>query len=113
LSDLIRHREAVMLLRPTMLVRLAMRHTARGVAVVVVAWSVLGAPAMSVAAASPGFTPGARTLGDSLFPTIGNGGYDVRHYDLDLNYAIVSKRLGGLRPSTPSPLRASPVSPST
>jgi aminopeptidase N len=50
---------------------------------------------MSVAAASPGFTPGARSLGDSLFPTIGNGGYDVRHYDLDLNYAIARKRLEG------------------
>ena len=34
-------------------------------------------------------------LGDSLFPTIGNGGYDVRHYDLDLNYVVASKRLEG------------------
>ena len=88
-----------MFLRPTMLVRLAVRtipsRTACVVAVVVVAWSVLGAPAVSVAAASRGFTPGARSLGDSLFPTIGNGGYDVRHYDLDLDYAIVSKRLEG------------------
>ena len=72
-----------MVLRPTLCV----------VAVVVVAWSVLGAPAMSVAAA--GFIPGARSLGDSLFPTIGNGGYDVRHYDLDLDYAIARKRLEG------------------
>ena len=51
----------------------------------------LGAPATAPAA----FTPGARSLGDSLFPTIGNGGYDVRHYDLDLDYAVAKKRLEG------------------
>ena len=32
------------------------------------------------------FTPGARTLGDPLLPTLGNGGYDVQHYDLTINY---------------------------
>ena len=26
-------------------------------------------------------------LGDRLFPQLGNGGYDVQHYDLDLRYA--------------------------
>jgi aminopeptidase N len=30
-------------------------------------------------------TKGADGLGDSLFPQIGNGGYDVQHYTLDLN----------------------------
>jgi aminopeptidase N len=35
----------------------------------------------------PEFEPGARTLGDPLFPQIGNGGYDVRHYDVELDYA--------------------------
>ncbi len=39
------------------------------------------------------FTPGARTLNDSLFPTIGNGGYDAIHYDLDLTYANVLTRV--------------------
>jgi len=29
---------------------------------------------------------GARSAGDSLFPHLGNGGYDVGHYDLDLRY---------------------------
>jgi aminopeptidase N len=37
------------------------------------------------AAAQP--TPGAAGIGDRLFPGLGNGGYDVRHYDLDLRYA--------------------------
>ncbi len=29
------------------------------------------------------YAPGARSLGDPLFPQIGNGGYDARSYDLD------------------------------
>ena len=32
-------------------------------------------------------TPGDAGIGDRLFPTLGNGGYDVLHYDLDLRYA--------------------------
>lgn len=39
------------------------------------------------------YTSGARSLGDSLFPTIGNGGYDVRRYDLDLRYTDVLTRV--------------------
>lgn len=62
-------------------------------AVVVAAGGVLAAPAGSLAAAAPAFAPGARSLGDSLFPTIGNGGYDVRHYDLELTYTVAEKRL--------------------
>src|SRR3954452_13161829 len=33
-----------------------------------------------------GPSPGAPGLNDRLFPTLGNGGYDVQHYDLDLKY---------------------------
>jgi aminopeptidase N len=36
-------------------------------------------------AAAP--SPGAAGLGDRLSPGLGNGGYDVVHYDLDLRYA--------------------------
>lgn len=32
-------------------------------------------------------SPGARSAGDLLFPTIGNGGYDVAHYDIRLDYS--------------------------
>ena len=42
------------------------------------------------------FTPGARTLGDRLLPTIGNGGYDVQHYDLTINYDPVGEHDGVL-----------------
>ncbi|NRQ35586.1 M1 family metallopeptidase [Nonomuraea sp. NN258] len=31
-------------------------------------------------------TPGAPGVGDPLFPDLGNGGYDVRHYDLAFDY---------------------------
>ena len=30
----------------------------------------------------------AHAIGDSLFPEIGNGGYDAQHYALDLSYDI-------------------------
>ncbi|MET0769701.1 MAG: M1 family aminopeptidase [Solirubrobacteraceae bacterium] len=43
----------------------------------------------------PAFTPGAPGLGDEYFPLDGNGGYDVRHYDLDLAYDEPSDRLTG------------------
>jgi aminopeptidase N len=39
-------------------------------------------------------TPGAPGLGDRLFPTLGNGGYDVQHYDLDLRYATSAPSQG-------------------
>ncbi|WP_256725411.1 hypothetical protein [Streptomyces sp. IMTB 2501] len=30
--------------------------------------------------------PGAASAGDALFPTLGNRGYDVAHYELTLDY---------------------------
>lgn len=35
---------------------------------------------------APSFTPGSRSLGDELFPQIGNGGYDAASYEINLNY---------------------------
>jgi len=32
------------------------------------------------------FTPGAAGIGDSFYPGLGNGGYDVEHYSIDLVY---------------------------
>lgn len=43
---------------------------------------------------TPNFTPGARSAGDSLFPQIGNGGYDAEHYDIDLNYDPTTNTFG-------------------
>ncbi|MEV0926018.1 M1 family metallopeptidase [Streptomyces spongiicola] len=43
----------------------------------------------------PGGTPGAVGLRDPYFPGLGNGGYDVRHYDLALDYEPKSNLLRG------------------
>ncbi|MFI5590388.1 M1 family metallopeptidase [Amycolatopsis sp. NPDC051758] len=37
--------------------------------------------------------PGADTSGDPYLPTHGNGGYRVRHYDLNLDYKVAPNRL--------------------
>ncbi|RVU28964.1 M1 family peptidase [Streptomyces antnestii] len=34
--------------------------------------------------------PGSDGVGDPLFPTLGNGGYDVRHYDLSFGFTPVT-----------------------
>jgi aminopeptidase N len=44
------------------------------------AWAVPGE------AAPPPSVPGAPGIGDAYFPQSGNGGYDVKHYHLDLHY---------------------------
>jgi hypothetical protein len=51
---------------------------------VVLAAGALAGPAAANHRAQP--SPGAPGLGDRLFPTLGNGGYDARHYHLDLTY---------------------------
>ena len=51
--------------------------------------AIVGGLLATLALSSPAmaqFSPGARTLGDRLLPTIGNGGYDALHYDVTLNY---------------------------
>ena len=53
--------------------------------VLVVAATVFVITAAPAVAAGP--TPGAAGLGDRLNLGIGNGGYDVQHYDLDIRYA--------------------------
>jgi aminopeptidase N len=44
----------------------------------------------------PDGTPGAAGIGDPYFPLDGNGGYDVRHYDLDVRYDPVTDVLTGV-----------------
>ncbi|MFC6934103.1 M1 family metallopeptidase [Actinomadura yumaensis] len=43
------------------------------------------------AAAVARFTPGAPGAGDPYFPDMGNGGYDVAHYDIGLKYDPATK----------------------
>ena len=42
------------------------------------------------------FGPGAPGIGDPYFPLDGNGGYDVRHYDLDVAYDPATDVLRGV-----------------
>ena len=47
------------------------------------------------AAALADFEPGAPGAGDPFFPLEGNGGYDVGHYDLRLDYDPATQHLDG------------------
>jgi len=51
---------------------------------------VLAAPAGAAK-----WTAGAPTSGDPFFPQMGNGGYDVQHYSLDLDYDPATEVLDG------------------
>ncbi|MGW3663304.1 M1 family metallopeptidase [Streptomyces sp. NPDC005141] len=46
-------------------------------------------------AASSAPTPGADGIGDAYFPQLGNGGFDARHYALDVAYDPGTDRLDG------------------
>ena len=98
---------------------------ARGLATASVSW---GCWACRLAAAAPGdpgtprYTAGSAGAGDSYFPYAGNGGYDVRHYDLDLDLHAARRRPRATRStgsstawrrSTWSPRRTSTGSTST
>jgi Peptidase family M1 domain/Peptidase M1 N-terminal domain len=52
---------------------------------------------LALALAAPGsaanFTPGSPGLGDPMFPNAGNGGYDVQHYGLSLDYTPSSNQM--------------------
>ncbi|AEW96665.1 MULTISPECIES: M1 family metallopeptidase [Streptomycetaceae] len=53
-------------------------------------------PASAASSVRPGVpTPGAPGIGDSYFPDLGNGGFDVRHYGLGISYDPASGRLDG------------------
>jgi aminopeptidase N len=62
---------------------------------VALALPLLGGGATGAAPAGGGATPGAPGARDPYFPRYGNGGYDVRHYDLRLRYDPATDRLAG------------------
>ncbi|MER7758486.1 M1 family metallopeptidase [Streptomyces sp. NPDC097619] len=62
----------------------------------VIAPSVLAASLLLVIPASAAsFAPGAPGIGDPYYPASGNGGYDVSHYDLRLQYQPKTDLLEG------------------
>ena len=76
------------------------RRTAAVLAIVCVTIA-LGLPATAQAAGPDGrstgrCTPGAPGIGDPYYPIYGNGGYDVRQYDLNLTYDPATDVLDGV-----------------
>jgi aminopeptidase N len=57
--------------------------------------TTVGLAAVPSAQAADSFTPGSAGLGDPFFPNAGNGGYDVTHYDLTLDYEPATNQLTG------------------
>jgi aminopeptidase N len=51
--------------------------------------------AVTAAPAAAAFTPGSAGAGDPFFPQAGNGGYEVRHYSLKLDYEPQNEQLAG------------------
>ncbi|MEU6084153.1 M1 family metallopeptidase [Streptomyces sp. NPDC047108] len=56
---------------------------------------LLAIPVAAATAAPQAGTPGAPGIGDPYYPENGNGGYDVKHYDLRLKYQPKTDRLEG------------------
>ena len=50
---------------------------------------------LGACAASGGPRPGAAGIGDPYYPNSGNGGFDVEHYDLELDVDMESATLAG------------------
>jgi len=67
-------------------------HSKRRFAAAVAIVAALSGPAGAAAAA---FSPGSPGLGDPMFPQAGNGGYDVQHYSLTLDYTPSGNQLSG------------------
>src|SRR3954454_7951313 len=65
-----------------------------GTTAVVAAVAALAVGAGGTAWAAPA-SPGAPGLGDAYYPTYGNGGYDVRHYAIDVRYTPSNDLLTG------------------
>lgn len=57
------------------------------------ALAATAAPASAPAASKP--SPGAPGIGDPYFPLSGNGGYDVKHYGLNIDYVPATDVLTG------------------
>lgn len=48
-----------------------------------------------LSACAPVFSPGSDGIGDEYFPKMGNGGYDVQHYTIDLNISVDNDSVAG------------------
>lgn len=62
----------------------------------VVQLPLLASPPGTPSAEAASGTPGAATAGDSLFPSMGNGGYDVTHYGISLTWYPRGQSIGAV-----------------
>jgi aminopeptidase N len=69
------------------------RLRARLIAATVLALAALLGPVSPAVAGPPTGVDGSTSGGDPYFPAAGNGGYQVRHYDLDLRYTPETRAL--------------------
>ncbi|MGB9378584.1 MAG: M1 family peptidase, partial [Mycobacteriales bacterium] len=67
----------------------------RGLAVALSAATLVAVPVAPPASAVR-FTPGSAGVGDPYFPKLGNGGFDIAHYDLNLSYNPDRHYLSGI-----------------
>ena len=67
----------------------------RLLAATVLALVALLGPVSPAVAGPPRGVVGSTSGGDPYFPAAGNGGYQVRHYDLDLRYTPATRALSG------------------
>jgi len=66
-----------------------------GAVIATTVFALVSVPAAVGAPAHPHHpSPGAAGIGDRLYPTLGNGGYDAKHYDLRLRYATSAPMQG-------------------
>lgn len=63
----------------------------RGLSIATASLIACTLPLMGMSAAYAAPIDGAPSIGDSLFAGIGNTGYDVKHYDVDINYTFDAK----------------------
>ncbi|MGW0804211.1 M1 family metallopeptidase [Nonomuraea sp. NPDC002799] len=73
-----------------------MRFNRRGVALLAALVSVLACSPADEPPPQARHRAGAPGIGDTDFPQDGNGGYDVSHYDLAVDYSPTTKRLDGV-----------------
>lgn len=63
----------------------------RGLSIATASLIACTLPLMGMSAANAAPIDGAPSIGDSLFAGIGNTGYEVKHYDVDINYTFDAK----------------------
>ncbi len=84
-----------------------------GAGLVAAALAVAGVAVAAAPAYADDPVPGAQTVGDSLFPNQGNGGYDVSHYDINLTVNVAVSSINNAVASTTFPAATTTITAAT